>query len=143
VSARDLRRLLEHPDPPQLEHQLREIVESRIYMQVGVEVRPGDVVLDVGANIGLAAAFFAAECGTLGGSLLRASPAYLRAAAGEGLTNSLRLAGPVPSTRTCRSCRSQTGSSGTSPTRRSLEAETERPAVPAAPASIRLGGQGA
>jgi hypothetical protein len=62
VSARDLQRLLEHPDPPRLWYQLEEIVESRIYLQEGVEVRPGDVVLDIGANIRVAAAFFAAEC---------------------------------------------------------------------------------
>jgi len=29
----------------------------------GVEVREGDLVLDVGANVGVAAAFFASECG--------------------------------------------------------------------------------
>jgi hypothetical protein len=28
-----------------------------------VQVRPGDVVLDVGVNIGVAGAFFATECG--------------------------------------------------------------------------------
>ena len=63
MSARDLQRLLQHPDPPQLWYQLGEIFESRIYLQEGIEVRPGDVVLDVGANIGVAAALFAAECG--------------------------------------------------------------------------------
>jgi hypothetical protein len=55
VSARDLQRLLEHPHPPQLWCQLEEIVGSRIYLQEGVEVRPGDVLLDIGANIGVAA----------------------------------------------------------------------------------------
>jgi FkbM family methyltransferase len=63
MSLRELQRLLEHPDPPQLWYQLDEIVNSRIYLQEGVHVRPGDVVLDVGANIGVAGAYFAAECG--------------------------------------------------------------------------------
>jgi FkbM family methyltransferase len=58
-----LKRVLRHPDPPQLWYQLQEIVESRTYLQHGVEVREGDVVLDVGANIGVAATFFAEECG--------------------------------------------------------------------------------
>lgn len=57
-----LRRTLRHPDPEQLWYQLEEIVGSRSYLQHGVEVREGDVVLDVGANIGVAAAFFAEEC---------------------------------------------------------------------------------
>jgi FkbM family methyltransferase len=57
-----LKRVLRHPDPPQLWYQLGEIVESRTYLQHGVEVREGDTVLDVGANIGVAAAFFAQEC---------------------------------------------------------------------------------
>ncbi len=58
-----LKRVLTHPDPPQLWYQLQEIVGSRSYLQHGVEVREGDVVMDVGANIGVAAAFFAEECG--------------------------------------------------------------------------------
>jgi FkbM family methyltransferase len=57
-----LKQALRHPDPPQLWYQLREIVESRIYLQHGIEVREGDTVLDVGANVGVAAAFFAQEC---------------------------------------------------------------------------------
>jgi protein-L-isoaspartate O-methyltransferase len=63
MSLEELRRLLHHPDPEQLAYQLQEIVESRTYLQHGVEVREGDTVLDVGANIGVAAAFFAVECG--------------------------------------------------------------------------------
>ena len=43
--------------------RLAEVVEGRPYLQHGIEVKPGDVVLDVGANIGVAAAFFAVECG--------------------------------------------------------------------------------
>ena len=42
---------------------LAEIFEARTYLQHGIEVREGDVVLDVGGNVGVAAAFFAAECG--------------------------------------------------------------------------------
>ena len=57
-----LKRTLRHPDPPQLWYQLQEIVESRTYLQHGINVRDGDVVLDVGANVGVAAAFFALEC---------------------------------------------------------------------------------
>ncbi len=57
-----LMRELRHPDPPELWFQLKEIVEARTYLQHGVEVHEGDVVLDVGANVGVAAAFFAVEC---------------------------------------------------------------------------------
>jgi FkbM family methyltransferase len=58
-----LRRELRHPDPSQLSYQLAEIVEARCYLQHGIQVREGDAVLDVGANIGVAAAYFATECG--------------------------------------------------------------------------------
>ena len=58
-----LARLLHHDDRKQLPFQLSEIVGERTYLQHGVEVRKGDVVLDVGANVGVAAAFFASECG--------------------------------------------------------------------------------
>ena len=61
-SAQDLGRILYHHDPSQLLFQLGEIVGERTYLRHGVDVRAGDVVLDVGANVGVAAAFFAAEC---------------------------------------------------------------------------------
>ena len=54
---------LRHYDPPQLAFQLGEIVQRRTYLQHGVEVRNGDTVLDVGGNVGVAAAFFAHVCG--------------------------------------------------------------------------------
>jgi 31-O-methyltransferase len=44
-------------------YQLAEIVQGRGYLRHGIEVGSGDVVLDVGANVGVAAAFFAVECG--------------------------------------------------------------------------------
>lgn len=39
----------------------REIFTDRCYMQHGISLRPGDVVFDVGANIGMAALFFHSE----------------------------------------------------------------------------------
>jgi FkbM family methyltransferase len=57
-----LRAALHHPDPSQLWYQLKEIVQDRAYLQHGVHVEEGDVVLDVGANVGVAALFFALEC---------------------------------------------------------------------------------
>jgi FkbM family methyltransferase len=56
-------RALRHYDPSQLPFQITEIVEQRAYLRNGVHVAEGDVVLDVGANVGVAAIFFARECG--------------------------------------------------------------------------------
>ena len=63
MTIEKLKRSLRHPDPPQLWYQLNEIVEDRTYLKHGVQVQSGDTVLDVGANVGVAAAFFAEECG--------------------------------------------------------------------------------
>jgi len=62
ASIEALGRLLRHYDPSQLPYQLGEIVGERTYLRHGVDVREGDVVLDVGANVGVAAAFFALDC---------------------------------------------------------------------------------
>jgi 31-O-methyltransferase len=58
----NIARALRHHDPSQLWFQLEEIVEQRSYLRHGVRIRDGDVVLDVGANVGVAAIFFASEC---------------------------------------------------------------------------------
>ncbi|HVP29666.1 MAG TPA: FkbM family methyltransferase [Myxococcota bacterium] len=58
-----LARRLQHPDPSQLWFQLAEIAGEQIYLRHGIEVGEDDVVLDVGANVGVAAAFFAVQCG--------------------------------------------------------------------------------
>src|SRR5690348_4050815 len=39
-----------------------EMFVERSYLRNGVALSPGDVVFDVGANIGMAALFFYAEC---------------------------------------------------------------------------------
>ncbi|MDQ2699938.1 MAG: FkbM family methyltransferase [Actinomycetota bacterium] len=54
---------LDHGDPGQLAFQISEIAGDRIYTKHGVEVGPGDVVIDAGGNIGVSAAHFALQCG--------------------------------------------------------------------------------
>jgi FkbM family methyltransferase len=54
--------VLRHYDRAQLLFQLTEVVAERTYLKHGIELREGEVVLDVGANVGVAAAFFASEC---------------------------------------------------------------------------------
>src|SRR5579875_1078527 len=54
-----LMRVLRHPDPSQLLFQVSEIAGDETYLRHGVSVDEGDVVLDVGANVGVAAAYFA------------------------------------------------------------------------------------
>ncbi len=58
----DLKDLLSHRDPSQLWFQLAEIVKDRTYLQHGIRVGKGDLVIDAGANVGVAAAFFLTEC---------------------------------------------------------------------------------
>jgi FkbM family methyltransferase len=50
--------ILRHPDPSQLAFQVAEIAGERCYERHGVRVEPGATVLDVGANFGVAAAYF-------------------------------------------------------------------------------------
>jgi 31-O-methyltransferase len=54
---------LSHYDRSQLQFQVMEIAGEETYLRHGVTVGEGDVVLDVGANVGVAAAFFASQCG--------------------------------------------------------------------------------
>jgi 31-O-methyltransferase len=60
---RRLAGLVTHPDPSQLFFQVAEIAGGQTYLRHGIEVGSGDVVLDVGANVGVAAVFFAELCG--------------------------------------------------------------------------------
>ena len=53
---------LAHVDPRQLWFQINEIFTERTYLQHRITIDEGDVVFDVGANVGVAAAFFASEC---------------------------------------------------------------------------------
>jgi FkbM family methyltransferase len=53
---------LDHYDRSQLYYQVTEIAGEQTYLRHGVALNPGDVVLDVGANVGVAAAFFADHC---------------------------------------------------------------------------------
>lgn len=63
ATSAGVRGALRHHDPSQLWFQIAEIVGERVYLRHGIRVRKGDVVFDVGANVGVAAAFFASECG--------------------------------------------------------------------------------
>jgi 31-O-methyltransferase len=72
----DVRSVVRHPDPSQLLYQLREIVDEGVYLHHGVRVGEGDVVFDVGANVGVAAAFFAATCGATVHSFEPVKPIY-------------------------------------------------------------------
>lgn len=58
----DPRHGIRHSDPSQLLFQIKEVFDDRTYLRHGVEVGPGDLVFDVGANVGVAASFFAGEC---------------------------------------------------------------------------------
>ena len=58
---RALVELLAHDDPSQLIFQVQEIAGDRCYERHGVTVQPGDVVFDVGANVGVAAVYFATQ----------------------------------------------------------------------------------
>lgn len=55
--------ILHHPDPSQLAFQVAEIAGERCYERHGVQVEPGATVLDVGANFGVAAAYFLTQRG--------------------------------------------------------------------------------
>jgi 31-O-methyltransferase len=72
----DVRAIVRHPDPSQLLYQLREIVDERVYLQHDLRLGEGDVVFDVGANVGVAAAFFATNCGTTVHSFEPVKPIY-------------------------------------------------------------------
>lgn len=52
---------IHHYDPDQLLFQLHEIHTGNAYLRHGVEIHPGGTVLDVGANVGVSAIFFAEQ----------------------------------------------------------------------------------
>jgi FkbM family methyltransferase len=54
---------LRHYDPSQLAFQLLEVAGEQTYLRHHIALPPGAVVLDVGANVGVAAVYFATECG--------------------------------------------------------------------------------
>ncbi len=58
-----LGRVVRHRDPSQLWFQVAEIAGEQTYLRHGVTLGGGDVVLDVGANVGVAAAYFITQCG--------------------------------------------------------------------------------
>lgn len=51
-----------HINADEAEFLYREIFAERCYLQHGIELRPGDVVFDVGANIGMFTLFAHLEC---------------------------------------------------------------------------------
>lgn len=53
---------LRHYDPMQLAFQVEEIIRNRMYLRHGITIEPGDVVIDAGANVGIASVMFA-SCG--------------------------------------------------------------------------------
>lgn len=65
TTLKTLQEALSHPHPSQLWYQLDEIVSQGIYLRHGVELDEGSIVLDAGANVGVAASFFAVGCGAL------------------------------------------------------------------------------
>lgn len=58
-----LAQVVRHRDPSQLWFQVAEIAGEQTYLRHGIELGPDDVVLDIGANVGVAAAYFATQCG--------------------------------------------------------------------------------
>jgi len=54
---------LEHGDPAQIAVQSQEIAGDLVYLQHGITVSPGDLVIDAGGNVGTSAVFFATQCG--------------------------------------------------------------------------------
>ena len=50
---------LRHYDSMQLAFQVEEIIEQQMYLQHGINVGPEDVVVDAGANVGVASVMFA------------------------------------------------------------------------------------
>lgn len=54
---------LHHFDRSQLVFMVKEIIWDESYLRHGIGVGPGDVVFDVGANVGISAVFFGGVCG--------------------------------------------------------------------------------
>lgn len=58
-----VRRHLRSGDADQLLFQLSEIVVGEVYASNGISLSEGSIVLDVGANVGVSALYFAVVCG--------------------------------------------------------------------------------